>query len=182
MAAAGVRNQVAPANMSARALRTPRASDPHTGCPPTKRPLPPAAAISRAFVEPTSETAQSSLGRVERARDQLGQPGDGAADDGDLGIRDGRLERALDTGGGAPLESGRGGVRIRVERDHLVAALPGGQADRAADQAEADDGDSHQVTPGAGSSADFCDRISSARRKARSSDWRAFSRGSHRVW
>jgi hypothetical protein len=118
-------------------------------------------------------------GGLERARHQLGQPGDRPADDGDLGAGDRGIERILDAGGRSALEPGRSRVRVGIERDHLVAAGGGGEADRAADQAEADDGDAHQVTPPTGGATV---RMSSASRKARSSDWRAFRRGSHRVW
>ena len=57
VSATGVRNQVAPSNSSGRALATPRASDPHTGWPPTNCGLAPTCATNRPLVDPTSDTA-----------------------------------------------------------------------------------------------------------------------------
>ena len=121
-------------------------------------------------------------GRLGRELGQLGehagQRGDGRAQHDELGIarpppRDRR--RASSTQPRSSAAAPR--VRVGIEADDApdAGALARGEAERAAHQAEPDD---REALDHAGRASP---RINSARRKARSSDWRAFKRGSQSV-
>ena len=98
-------------------------------------------------------------------------------DDGQLGAGERLLERARRLVDRAALDGARERVRVRIPADDASApAALRGEADRGADQPGADDRE--PLTPVASSA-----RAASARRarNARSSDWRAFRRGSQSV-
>ena len=170
----GVRNHVAPSNSSAVARSGPRVSAPQIGCPPTKRASPATASQTGTFVEPTSVTvlvsgATESVSRTWEGSDETGAATrtSSAAPDGVRQARR-RLDRAA---AGGDAESVRVGIPAGDLRD---TRAPCSERGGRADQTRPDDGErterrSHQP------------RISSATRKARSSDCLAFSRGSQSV-
>ncbi len=187
MCVTGVRNQVASSKSPALAFSGPRDSEPQIGCPPTKRGEPAAAATTLALVDPTSVTV-ASPGDGEHRGDLRGQLRDRRRDDDEVGAAHGLLERRRRVCG-ATLDSGceRGG--IDVPADASVAAPPRGERDGGAHQAGTDDCDPHLPSLYGPLKARIrlharqgARRISSARRNARSSDWRAFRRGSSSVW
>ena len=175
VSASGVRYQVAPSNSSARAFCAPRVSMPAIGWPPMKR--------GRSSGRHRCDDA--GLGRADvgdrrlrrqglELRQHGGQLGHGRAQDHELGARDGRRQVVGDLVHAAArhgrLERARVGIEAHDASD--ARALARREAERAAHQSEPDDREtldhSDRASP----------RINSARRKARSSDWRAFRRGS----
>ncbi len=103
--------------------------------------------------------------RLERLCDQVGQHGDRPGHEHDVGTGARLGDARRGTVDRAGLQTLDQSLRVLVERGHDVAAASGGEADRTADQAQADDADVH-----CGSAAGTARCISSASRNARSSD------------
>ena len=99
--------------------------------------------------------------------------GDGRGDEHEVGAGDrvGERRRRLD---GLALVRDAQDLGIGIPAAHGRAGPPGGERSGRADQARPDDGDISKT-------AHDYPRISSATRNARSSDWRAFKRGSQSV-
>ena len=139
---------------------------------------PAAAATTLALVEPTSVTVARSPVRASTAATWAGSADDRGGDD-----RRARPPPAPTRASAAAVD--RAAARGQRERARIgipaATAAPRaarGQADRGADQPGADDRDPGRAhAAGSGCRA----RISSARRKARSSAWRPLSRGSQSV-
>ena len=169
--AVGVRNQVAPSNSSAFARSGPRVSAPQIGWPPTKRPSPAAAAQTALFVEPTSVTTAPGGASSSTSRTACGSSATGAATSTRSAPVDGVRE-------------GRGGLdRLALlgDAEHVGVGVPAAHGDAARGARRAPrtrrSGPSRRRSSCAASASPY-PRISSATRNARSSDWRAFRRGS----
>ena len=129
--------------------RRPAVSAPASGWPPMKRSAarPRARPPARALVEPTSVTTASGPLAPERLGDQLRKRATGAAQKitSAPSHRLGHRCRAVDR----PAPRARARARASPDRDRSppTSALeppPRGQPDRAADQPDAEDGDSHR--------------------------------------
>ena len=147
-ASVGVRYQRAPSKRSARALATPAVSAPASGWPPTKRSSSPNAATMSRLVEPTSVTAVSGPQASSAAATSSGSRPTGAAQKTTSAPSQAAAIESVDGVGGARGERRLPRGRIRVEPGHLGAeALARGEADRAADQPDAEDGDPRRRGP-----------------------------------
>ena len=179
VSASGVRYQVAPSNSSARAFCAPRVSMPadrvaaDEARPQRRRHGRDDAGLGRADV------GDRGLGRK---RGELGEHGrerrHGRAQRDELGARDApprgrRPPRRRSRARARPRARPRSGSKPTTRAD--ARALARREPERAAHQAEPDD---REALDHAGRASP---RINSARRKARSSDWRAFRRGSQSV-
>ena len=103
-----------------------------------------------------------------------GQLRHGRAQHDELGAGDGRREVVGGLVDAAALQRGRARGRVGIAADDAAdaRALARSEPERAAHQSQPDD---RETLDHAGRASP---RINSARRKARSSDWRAFRRGS----
>ncbi len=125
-----------------------------------------------------ADVGDRGVGRqLGQLREHARQLGDGRAEHDELGARHRRREvvdRLVDAAAG---ERGipRGRVGIAADDPRGAGSLARGEPERAAHEAEPDDRDALDHEGRASP------RINSARRKARSSDWRAFRRGSQSV-
>ena len=179
VAAVGVRNHVAPWKRSARAFATPRASDPHTGWPPTKRGLDAAADTSRDFVEPTSVTAHPSPVAATVCSTSAGRWTTGP--------------HTTATSASATAPSSVSSTRAAAPRSRPTRRRrdPGRTPTTSSPRPAAASPIDPPMRPSptiprrigypSRAAVSCAARMSSARRNARSSDWRAFRRGSHSV-
>ena len=131
------------------------------------------AATTPVLVEPMSVTvaAGRELGQLA---EHAGQLGHGRAERDQIGVRDrcGQIVRELVDAAAGQRGLARAGVGIAADDARHASALARGEPERAAHQSQPDD---RETLDHAGRASP---RINSARRKARSSDWRAFRRGS----
>ena len=178
VSASGVRYQVAPSNSSARAFCAPRVSMPQIGWPPMKRARSAAgtAATTPALVEPMSVIVAPGASSASSASTAgSSETGAQSATTSAPATRRGEIAgRLVDA---APLDRGRARARVRIPADDArhAGAFARSEPERPAHQAEPDD---REPLDHAGRASP---RSSSARWKARSSDWRAFRRGSQSV-
>ena len=144
----GVRYQRAPSKRSSREPSTPAVSAPASGWPPMKRSAPGAlsTASSRArFVEPTSVTTVPGPEAASAVADELRQDADGSGAEDGLGPGDGLLGAR---GGASRAPSSIARSRVAASGSKPTTSAPRrrlrGEADRAADQPDAEDGDLHR--------------------------------------
>ena len=139
----GVRYQVASANRSARACSTPAVSAPASGWPPMKRgssTAPTHGALDRADVGHDAVRPGGRQHLADRRRQHLDRRGH----EREVGVRDRRLDGVERLEHRAAGDRRLARSRRRVVAAHVRAeALASGQADRAADQPDTDDGDLH---------------------------------------
>ena len=142
----GVRYQRAPSNRSARAFSTPAVSAPASGWPPMKRSScgPRTCATSAPLVEPTSVTTASSPLDASASETSSGSAPTGAAQKTTSAPSTApAIESSIRSTVCRSSARSRGG-RVRIEAADLGAEPPlRRQPDRAADQPDAEDGDSH---------------------------------------
>jgi hypothetical protein len=112
---------------------------------------------------------------LEHLADRRGKHADRGCDHGQVRVGEGVRERGRGVDG-AELACERERLGVGVPAANGRAAGPGSKPERRPDQTGADDRNAKRRGAQRGA------RISSARRNARSSDWRAFRRGSSSVW
>ena len=142
----GVRYQTAPWKRSARACSTPAVSAPAIGCPPTKRGS--AVRLTRSsFVEPTSLTSVSGPDASSAARTSSGRAPTGAHAKQSCAPSTASSTEPATRLDRAAVERALEALAVAAEAHHLrvLDVLAGREADRAADQAHAEDGYAHAI-------------------------------------